>query len=156
MEAVLLVGAQASGKTTFYRQRLAGTHERISLDLLKTRAREQEALSRCLASARPFVVDNTNATAAGRAAYIAAAKAHGFRVVGYFFRSELKDLLARNNRREGREKIPPAGVVATYKRMQPPSEAEGFDELHVVRVEPGGEFRVDPAPEPEVPSPRQS
>ncbi len=82
MEAVLLIGAQASGKTSFYRQRFAGTHERISLDALKTRGREQEALSRCLASGRPFVIDNTNATVAGRAPYIAVAKARGFRVAG--------------------------------------------------------------------------
>ncbi len=153
MEAVLLVGAQASGKTSFYHQRFAGTHERISLDALKTRAREQKALSRCFASGRPFVIDNTNATSASRALYIAAAKTRGFRVVGYFFRSELKDLLARNNRREGRGKIPPAGVVATYKRMQPPSKDEGFDELYVVRIEPEGEFTVEPTPRPEASPP---
>lgn len=147
MEAVLLVGAQASGKTSFYRQRFGETHERISLDVLGTRAREQEALNRCLASGRPFVVDNTNATAEGRARYIAPAKAHGVRVVGFFFRSQLKDLLARNNLRQGREKIPPAGVVATYKRLQPPSRAEGFDELFEVRLAPGGGFTVERAVE---------
>ena len=147
MEAVLLIGAQASGKTAFYRQRFGQTHERISLDALGTRARGQDALARCLASGRPFVVDNTNATAAGRARYIAPAKTRGFRVVGFFFRSELKDLLARNNLREGREKIPPAGVVATYKRLEPPSKAEGFDDLFEVRIAPGGGFTVEPAVE---------
>ena len=144
MEAVLLIGAQASGKTTFFQRRFAGTHERISRDLLGgSRARERDALVRALVSNRPFVVDNTNALAADRARYIAAAKERGFRVVGYFFRSELRDLLARNNRRIGREKIPVAGVIATHKRLQPPSAQEGFDALFEVRVTPDGDFAVE-------------
>ena len=148
MEAVLLVGAQASGKTTFYRQRFAQTHERISLDVLKTRSREKDAVVRCLASGRPFVVDNTNATAADRARYIGEAKPRGYRVIGYFFRSELPELLRRNNRREGREKVPPAALVATFKKLQPPSVTEGFDELYVVRIGPGDEFALEAIAEP--------
>jgi predicted kinase len=146
MEAVVLVGAQASGKTTFYGQRFARTHERISLDVLKTRSREKDAVARCLASGRPFVVDNTNVTPADRARYISEAKARGYRVIGYFFRSELSELLRRNNQREGREKVPPAGLVATFKKLQPPSRTEGFDELHVVRIGPGDVFAVESMP----------
>ena len=141
---MLLVGAQASGKTTFYRRRFAGTHEWINRDTLGSPARERDALARVLASGRPYVLDRTNALAADRAVSIAAAKARGYRVVGYFFRSELKELLGRNSRREGREKIPPAGVVATFKRLQPPTAAEGYDELYEVRAGPGGEFDVRP------------
>ena len=40
MEAVILCGVQGSGKTTLYRDRFLETHARISLDLLRTRARE--------------------------------------------------------------------------------------------------------------------
>ena len=58
MEAVVLIGIQASGKTTFYQQRFFATHVRISLDLLRTREQQR------------FVVDNTNITAAERARYI--------------------------------------------------------------------------------------
>jgi len=144
MEAVLLIGAQASGKTTFYRRRFAGTHAWINRDTLGTPARERDALARVLASGQPWVLDRTNALAADRAKTIATAKERGFRVVGYFFRSELKELLARNSRRQGREKIPPAGVIATFKRLQPPTVAEGYDELYTVRVEPGGDFAVEP------------
>ena len=39
MEAVVFTGIQASGKSTFYRERFFHTHLRISLDLLKTRGR---------------------------------------------------------------------------------------------------------------------
>ena len=40
MEAVIFVGLQASGKSTFYRERFSRTHVRINLDMLKTRHRE--------------------------------------------------------------------------------------------------------------------
>jgi predicted kinase len=41
MEAVIFVGIQASGKSTFYCQRFFATHMRISLDMLRTRRRER-------------------------------------------------------------------------------------------------------------------
>ncbi|MEQ9548531.1 MAG: hypothetical protein RIM23_02765 [Coleofasciculus sp. G3-WIS-01] len=40
MEAVILIGIQASGKSSFCRDRLYNTHIRINLDMLKTRHRE--------------------------------------------------------------------------------------------------------------------
>ena len=41
MEAVILIGIQGSGKSTFYRERFFDTHVRINLDMLKTRQREK-------------------------------------------------------------------------------------------------------------------
>jgi hypothetical protein len=38
-QAVIFVGMQASGKTSFYRQRFFETHLRISLDMARTRQR---------------------------------------------------------------------------------------------------------------------
>jgi hypothetical protein len=87
-------------------------------------------------------VDNTNVLAAGRAAYIAPARAARFRIAGYFFRSELREALARNRARSGVRRIPPAGVIATHKRLESPSWPEGFDELHVVRIDSAGGFAV--------------
>lgn len=40
MQALIFCGIQASGKSTFYCQRLLNSHVRISLDLLRTRHRE--------------------------------------------------------------------------------------------------------------------
>lgn len=142
MEAVLLIGIQASGKTTFYQQRFSETHVRISLDVLKTRGRERIILDACLTARQPIVVDNTNVSAERRAAYIVKAKAAGFRVSGYFFRTPVADALKRNRRRAGRAAVPPAGLVATFKRLQPPSWAEGFDALYVVETQEAGAFSV--------------
>jgi tRNA uridine 5-carbamoylmethylation protein Kti12 len=142
VEAVLLIGIQGSGKTTFYKERFFDTHVRVSLDMLKTRSRERLLVGACLAAKQPFVVDNTNAAKSRRADFIAAAKAAGFRVVGYYLRCELKDAMRRNLARGPGKAIPPAGVAGTFKRLEPPSLAEGFDELHLVEIDAEGRFVV--------------
>ena len=83
MEAILLVGIQGSGKSTFYRDCFFDTHVRISLDLLRTRHREQRLLQFCLDTGQPFVVDKTNVTREERARYIAAARSARFAVSGW-------------------------------------------------------------------------
>ena len=132
MEAILLIGIQGSGKTTFYRDHFSQTHARISLDLLKTRRREKETMQACLQSGQPFVIDNTNVRRAERQAYIDSAKSAGFRVIGYFFDTPLGEAIRRNKLRSGREVIPVAGIAGTLKRLERPSIDEGFDELHTV------------------------
>jgi len=144
MEAVILIGIQGAGKTTFYRERFFETHVRISLDLLKTRNRERMFLQTCLATQQRFAVDNTNVRKAERAVYIESAKRAGFRVTGYFFDVDLKDALGRNAKRTGGGKIPVAGVVATWKKLERPSPSEGFDELYAVSLNGSGGFAVRP------------
>ncbi|WP_241668729.1 AAA family ATPase [Stutzerimonas nosocomialis] len=85
MELILFIGIQAAGKSTFYTRRLFDTHLRLDLDMLRTRHCERSVLQTCLATQQRLVVDNTNPTLAERAAYIAPARAAGFRVTGYFF-----------------------------------------------------------------------
>lgn len=142
MEAVILMGIQGAGKSTFYRQRFFDTHVRISLDVLRTRPRERTFLETCLRTGQRFVVDNTNVRAAERAVYIEAAKRVGFRVIGYFLETTLRDALRRNAQRSGRAKIPPAGVGAALKRLERPKPEEGFDELYLVTVDETSEFVV--------------
>jgi hypothetical protein len=143
MEAVIFTGVQGSGKTTFYQQRYLNSHVRISMDLLKTRHRERAFLSACLTTGQRFVVDNTNPRAADRADYILAARAAGFRVVSCYFETSLRAALARNSRRSGKAVIPVPGVIGTYKRIEAPSKAEGFDGLLVVTIGQDGEFQVE-------------
>jgi predicted kinase len=136
MEAILFIGIQAVGKSTFYKERFFATHVRINLDMLKTRHRELLLLQACIAARQPFVVDNTNIFRRDRARYIDAAKPAGFRIVGYYFQSRLKDALQRNSQREGKANIPEKGVLAKYQRLEIPSYAEGFDQLYYVAIEP--------------------
>ena len=143
MEAIIFVGIQAAGKSSFYKERFFNTHVRINLDMLKTRHRERGLLRTCIDLKQPFVVDNTNPTVEERARYIAPAKAAGFRIVGYYFQSRVPDCLARNDRREPRERVPGKAIGGTARRLQLPSLAEGFDALHYVRIAEDGRFRVE-------------
>src|SRR5919202_3032505 len=111
MEAVIFVGIQASGKSSFYRERFFRTHVRLSLDMLRTRHRERLLLRACLEAKQPFVVDNTNPRAADRARYVEPARAAGFRIVGYYFPAALGEALARNAARPPAERVPAKGVA---------------------------------------------
>jgi predicted kinase len=143
MEAVIFVGIQAVGKSTFYRERFEDTHIRLNLDMLKTRRRERILLEACLAAKQPFVVDNTNVTCVDRTRYIAPARAAGFRVVGYYFRSSMRDAVERNSLRPGRKAVPEKGIAGTRRRLELPSLAEGFDQLYYVSIGEAGGFAVE-------------
>lgn len=143
MEAIIFVGIQASGKSTFYRERFFDTHLRINLDMLKTRYREQLILRACIDAKQPFVVDNTNPSVEERARYIRPARSGGFRVVGYYFGSRVREALARNSDREGKERIPEKGILGTYKRLRVPGLEEGFELLRYVRIDEEGRFVVE-------------
>ena len=143
MEAVIFIGLQAAGKSTFYRERFIATHVRINLDMLKTRHRERRFLQTCIETRQPFVVDNTNPTRAERQVYIETAKQTGFRVIGYYFQSKVEDCKRRNEQRPAHERIPLAGLLGAAARMQIPSMDEGFDELHYVRIDENSQFVVE-------------
>lgn len=143
MEAVILIGLQGAGKSTFYQERFFDTHLRINLDMLKTRNRERRLLLTCVETAQQFVVDNTNPTRAERAVYIAAAKDRDFRVIGYYFQSRVEDCKRRNEQRPTDEQVPLRGILGTAGRMELPSLDEGFDQLHYVRIDGAGGFVIE-------------
>ena len=48
MEAVLFIGIQATGKSSFYLERFFRTHVRFNGDMLRTRHREELLVQACL------------------------------------------------------------------------------------------------------------
>jgi predicted kinase len=134
MQAVIFIGVQASGKSTFFKERFFDTHVRISLDVLKTRHRERIFLNACLQSSQKFVVDNTNPTIEDRKRYIVLAKEAKFEVIGYYFSSKITDSIQRNQLRPEHKRIPEAGIRAAYYKLQIPALSEGFDKLCYVKI----------------------
>jgi predicted kinase len=143
METVIFIGIQATGKSTFYKEKFFRTHMRINLDMLKTRNRENKFLDACIQAKQPFVVDNTNSTAEDRRKYIEQAKRAGFKVIGYYFQSGINEAVLRNKEREGKERIPLVGIRSTHAKLQLPDLNEGFDELYYVRIDEGNKFVVE-------------
>jgi predicted kinase len=141
-EAIILIGIQGAGKSTFFRDRFFDTHVRINLDMLRSRNRERALLEACLQSGQSFVVDNTNALPEDRKRYLEPARTTGFKTIAYFFKTDLKDAMRRNNSRAGKKKVPPPAVAATMKKLVPPTADEGFSEIYEVEITPGLEFSV--------------
>ena len=144
-ELVIFVGLQASGKSTFFRERFAATHEHVSKDLFRNNRnrnrRQGQLVEAALRAGRPVVVDNTNPIAEDRRPLVELGRRFGARIVGYHFDSGTRECLARNARREGRARVPDVAVFTTAKRLVLPSHDEGFDGLYRVRSE-GDDFEV--------------
>jgi predicted kinase len=133
------MGLPGSGKSTFYRQRLAGTHDHVSKDAMRNNRqpdrRQDVLINDLIAAGRSLVVDNTNPSAGVRATIIAAARRHGASVIGYFFPTDTRDALRRNRSRTGVDRVPDVAIFTTRKRLELPSYSEGFDRLFLVTLD---------------------
>lgn len=143
MEAVIFVGIQGSGKSTFFKERFFDSHIRINLDMLRTRHREALLFGACLEGKQKFVLDNTNLTREVREKYIEKAKSYGFKIIGYYFQTRLEKAIEQNNRREGKSRIPEKGLLSAFKRLQIPAFEEGFEELFYVWISDEDQFVVE-------------
>lgn len=134
MEVVLLIGIPGSGKTTFYRQRLAATHAHVSKDNFRNnrdpKRRQAQLLTAALEAGKDVVVDNTHVTPAARQEAISIAKQFHAKVIGYVFDVEPHEALRRNRLREGKARVPDVAIYTMAARYEPPRKGEGFDELH--------------------------
>jgi predicted kinase len=96
-------------------------------------ARQQRVVAELLAAGRRVVVDNTNPGPEDRAPLLALAAQAGDPVRAVWLDVPLATCLRRNAAREGRARVPLVGVLATAKRLRPPSLDEGFTRVEVVR-----------------------
>lgn len=148
VELVILAGLQASGKSTFRRERFPG-HVVVSKDLMRNNRhkerRQRQLVEEALADGHSVVVDNTNPAREDRRPLVEIGRRYGTKVLAYYFVPDLKASFARNSARAARELVPPAGLIAVRRRLEPPAAEEGFDEIWLVRAAEG-EFEVAPLP----------
>jgi predicted kinase len=143
MEIVIFIGLQASGKSSFYQDKLLNSHIRLNLDMLKTRRREKILFDACLEAKQSFAIDNTNPTVSERQRYILPAKTKGFKITGYYFQSNIEECKQRNNQRHQKLKVPLVGILATAKKLELPTYQEGFDQLYYVKISNNNSFIID-------------
>lgn len=139
MELIIFIGLQASGKTTFYDNNFASTHQHVSKDLFpnnKNKDRRQtQLITAALEDGKSVVVDNTNPTTIERAPLIEIGNSYNCKIIGYYFDLPLKLCLERNSQRRGKAKVPDVGIYATAKRLTRPDYSEGFHYLLVINSE---------------------
>jgi predicted kinase len=145
-EVAVLVGLQASGKSTFYRRCLASTHAHVSKDDFPNARRRQHRQLRLIREAleedKNVAVDNTNPSPEEWLPLIVAGREHGARVVAYWFPPDVTGALERNAQRLGRARVPEVGLFSTLRRLRRPRVADGFDEVYGVRFDGRGGFLV--------------
>jgi predicted kinase len=150
----VLIGLQASGKTTFCRRVLAVDHVVVSKDAFPSarhpQRRQMRLVNEALAEGRSVAVDNTNPSPQEWQPLIDAARAHGAATVGYWFAPDLAGAQERNARREDHARVPDVGLFATLTRLRPPRRSDGFDRRYRVAFDGTGGFDVQPMPDEEV------
>jgi predicted kinase len=147
VDLAVLVGLQASGKSTFYERCLSDRYALVSKDLFPRGARNRQQrqmrlVAEHLAAGRPVAVDNTNPSPEEWGPLVEVAHAHGATATAYWFPPDVTGSLRRNAAREGRERVPDVGVLATLKRLREPTAADGFDAVREVRFDGRGAFEV--------------
>src|SRR6185312_10568746 len=100
-----------AGKTAYFAEHFAASHEHISRDIAGTAEREAILIQECLRSQRSFVLDNTNAKRTIREPIIRQAKAAGFHVLCYFFDVPLRTAIGRNNHRKDKKPVPVPAIL---------------------------------------------
>jgi predicted kinase len=149
LELAVLIGLQASGKSTFCRRVLAPDHVVVSKDAFRNarnrQRRQMRLVNAALSAGESVAVDNTNPSPREWQPLIEAARAHGAARIAYWFPPDLPSALARNAAREDR--VPDVALYATIKRLQRPRPVDGFDRRYEVRFDGEGGFRVRPMSE---------
>jgi len=133
MEAVIFVGLQASGKSTYYNVHYKMTHMHINMDTLKSRSKETKLINECLDKCYDFVIDNTNPSVESRKGYIEAAKSKGFKIKAIYFDIPFDVCKEQNSKRKA--KVPPVALYTTRKKLIKPSLSEGFDDILTITKE---------------------
>jgi AAA domain len=138
-----MVGLQGAGKSSWVARHLAGTHVVVSKDHWPNARRREDRQRRVVAallaegaSVRKDLPAPRHSHARGGT--LQAGRA-GVPVRAVFLDVPLEVCRQRNEARTGRARVPDVGLFSTAARLVPPSPAEGFTTVEVVRYAAGPE-----------------
>jgi DNA 3'-phosphatase len=131
MTMVLLVGYPGCGKTTFCEGRL-GHMKRISRDVVGNMGRCLKMCREELERGGSVVVDNLNASRESREGFIEVGNECGAAIVGVHFRVGMGVAQKRNEKRDGKGKVPSVVFYKYRKEFEMPMKDEGFDAIYSV------------------------
>ena len=142
-ELILLVGCQASGKSSFYREHLATKgYKHVSQDILKSKDKCLSSTEHLLTTGKSVVVDNTNPDVAARSCYIQLATKHNIPVRVFWLITSV-DHCKHNNlfrqitdKSKSHQKIDDRVLNIYQSRFQEPKLEEGVKEIVKVRIIP--------------------
>ena len=139
LELVIFCGSPGAGKSSFFWDVLKPQgYERVNQDLLKTRDRCLKVARDYLTAAESVVVDNTNASVETRAHWIKLA--HEFKIPIRCIRftaptrlcehnDAVRALNSQDTNPENRTMLPGIAFKSFMQRFQPPTLAEGFQDV---------------------------
>lgn len=142
MELILLIGIPGSGKSDFYVNRFLSSHIHFIPSMFKMHEKYFSFFEVCLNSHVPLILDSSVLTFEERARFIKPAKNSGYKVIGYYFKSSIKDALKRNERKPLAAQAQIAEIVEKHHYLQIPGLNEGFNELYYVRINSQNKFMI--------------
>ena len=134
---VIMVGPQASGKSSLSRSPMYSDYEYLNNDTIKNKKKLQSLFQSAIQKGSNIIVDNTNPEKETRKYYIEIARAKGYKIYCYFFDfpkilsfhlNQMRTQMSHNKIKP----VPDIPIHTYYKKLQKPTTSEGFDDIIVI------------------------
>ncbi len=137
INVIIMVGPQASGKTTLSKNISYANYIYLNNDIIKNPQKLKNLYNKYLKEKKNIILDNTNPCKESRKYYIDLAKNNGYNVYCYFFDFPKIISFHLNNMRlqitHGEQKLIPKIAIHTfYKKLVKPCLDEGLTEIIVI------------------------
>jgi len=131
---VLMVGPQASGKSSLIQNEAFANYLYLNNDTIKNLTQLKKLFTEAIKNGQSVIVDNTNPSLETREYYFTSAKQNGYNIYCYFF--DFPKVLAchlnqmRVQMSHGHQRaIPMVAIHTYYKKLVKPELSEGFDQI---------------------------
>ena len=134
---IIMIGPQASGKSTLSKMPMYSDYKYLNNDTIKNKQKLQKMFISAAQNGENIIIDNTNPEKETRKFYIDIAKNKGYKIYCYFFDfpkilsfhlNQMRVQLSHSKIKS----IPSIAIHTYYKNLQKPKHEEGFDDIIVI------------------------